>query len=77
MNHQEIKAVVSLVGASVITKCFLIDRDGQKGTHRSDNVNPYATVEEWQAVKKETIIQKWNLEEMDYITLFLMLKKLI
>lgn len=77
MNHQEMKAIVSLVGANVLTQCFLIEKEDKMGTHQSDNINPYAEINQWQPVEKETLIRKWNLERMDYITLFLRLKQLI
>lgn len=71
------KAIVNLVGASVLTKIFLLQRPNQKGSHQSDDVNPFDIEGEWEEVTPETIHpERWNLDLWDYVSLSFLMRKL-
>ena len=57
------QAIVNLVGANILTNIFLLHKQEKKGSHQSDDVNPFDTTGEWEQVTPKTIQKsRWNLD---------------
>lgn len=78
-NKQEdtTQAIVNLVGANIMTNIFLLHRQEKKGSHQSDDANPFEEVGEWEQVTPQTIQKsRWNLDLWDYVSLSFLLRRL-